>query len=284
LINEKLTEIIVDLIHDTAVNLPADVLDGLEGMARREAMPLGREMYSCIFDNLKRAKELNCPICQDTGVLQFFLKAGTRFPYLDDVEDSIKQAARISTKKIPLRPNAVESFDERNTGDNVGSRSPWIEWEMIPGSEDLNIGFYMAGGGCALTGRAKVLMPLEGYEGAVKFVFDAITEWGVNACPPLIVGVGIGACAPSAAALSKKAMLRPIGSHNPNPKARDMEERMKKGLNDIGIGALGMSGTESVQCVNIEYAAHHPATLAVGLSVSCWATRRKSITIKGSGL
>jgi L(+)-tartrate dehydratase alpha subunit len=248
-------------------------------MAAIQDTPLAKELYGCIFDNLKKAAELNRPICQDTGALQFFLKAGTGFPYLNDTEDSIKDAVRQATKKIPLRPNVVESFEEKNTGDNIGSRAPWIEWEIVPDNQDLQITVYMAGGGCSLTGRAKVLMPLEGYEGIVRYVFDTITEWGVNACPPLIVGVGIGTCTPTAAALSKKALLRPIGLHNANPKARDMEERMKKGLDSIGIGPLGMSGKESLLALNIEYAAHHPATLAVGISAGCWATRRGKVLI-----
>ncbi|MDR2090490.1 MAG: L(+)-tartrate dehydratase subunit alpha [Clostridiales bacterium] len=283
MINEKLTEIIASLIYRSSVELPPDVMSALEGLAAREDSPLAAELYGCIFDNLKKAKELNRPICQDTGALQFFLKAGTKFPYLDDVEDSIREGVMRATERIPLRPNVVESFSERNTGGNVGTLSPWIEWEIVKNSSDLTVEVYMAGGGCSLAGRSKVLMPLEGYAGAVKFVFDTITEWGVNACPPLIVGIGIGACAPTAAMLSKKALLRPLGSENPNQKAAETEKRIKDGLNSIGIGPLGMSGKESVLGVNVEYAAHHPATLAVGLSVGCWATRRGKITVGADG-
>jgi L(+)-tartrate dehydratase alpha subunit len=267
------------LIYDSSINLPTDVYSALKELEKNETSALAKELYGSIFDNVKRAKEMNRPICQDTGALQFFIKAGTKFPYLDDVEDAIKAAVRRATKEIPIRPNVVETFEERNTGDNIGTRAPWMEWEIVPASSDLTVGVYMAGGGCSLAGRSKVLMPLEGYAGVVKFVFDTIVEWGVNACPPLIVGIGIGTCAPTAAALSKKALLRPLGTSNPNPKARDMEERIKKGLNDIGIGPLGMSGNSSVTGVNIEYAAHHPATIAVGLSVGCWATRRGSVTL-----
>ncbi|MDR2047694.1 MAG: L(+)-tartrate dehydratase subunit alpha [Clostridiales bacterium] len=280
MINERITDAVCALIRKISIRLPDDVSNGLSEMAKREDSPRAKELYGCIFDNVKKAAELNRPICQDTGALQFFLKTGTKFPYLDDAEDSVREAVRRATKEIPLRPNAVESFEERNTGDNTGTRAPWTEWEIVSGNSDLRVGVYMAGGGCSLAGRAKVLMPLEGYAGIVRFVFDTVTEWGVNACPPLIVGVGIGACAPTAAALSKKALLRPVGSFNPIAKIRETERRMKEGLDAIGIGPLGMSGKESVQCVNIECAAHHPATLAVGLSVSCWATRRGSVLIK----
>lgn len=276
---EKLTKIISDLLSLTAIRLPTDVEESLQKMAAEETMPVAKELYSCIFDNLYKAKELRRPLCQDTGVLQFFIKAGGNFPYLNILEECIKNATLIATEKTPLRHNVVESFTEKNTGNNLGTNAPWIEWEIVPGFDGLHLDVYMAGGGCSLPGRSKVLMPLEGYEGVVKFVFDTVVEWGVNACPPLIIGVGIGTCAATAALLSKKAVLRPVGTENSNPLAADMERRMKEGLDSIGIGPLGMTGTRSVQAVNIEYAAHHPATLGVGITAGCWATRRGGVDI-----
>ncbi|HOB64626.1 MAG: L(+)-tartrate dehydratase subunit alpha [Clostridiales bacterium] len=277
---KKLKDILVEFISVVSIHLPDDVYHSLEAMANKEDGRIGNELYGCIFDNLEKAKTLGRPLCQDTGVLQFFIKAGTKFPYLDELEETIIEATKEATEKTPLRHNVVECFTEENTGNNVGTRAPFIEWEIIPHSDELHIDLYLAGGGCSLPGRSKVLMPLEGYEGIVKYVFDTIVEWGVNACPPLVVGVGIGTCSATAALLSKKALLRPVGTHNPNPLAADMEKRMKKGLDKIGIGPLGLTGKESVQAVNIEYAAHHPATLGVGITVGCWATRRGAIDIR----
>jgi L(+)-tartrate dehydratase alpha subunit len=122
-----------------------------------------------------------------------------------------------------------------------------------------------------------VLMPSAGYEGIVRYVFDTIVDWGINACPPLVVGVGIGTDAPTSAKLSKKAMLRPVGSANAHPLAADMEKRLKDGLNAIGLGPQGLSGKASVMDVHIEYMAHHPSTLGVGITVGCWASRRGTI-------
>ena len=282
MINEKLTEVFCRFIHDTSVSLPPDILNALRRNAEYEDGRLQRELYGCIFENLKKAGELDRPVCQDTGALQFFLRAGARFPYLGDVEASIREAVKISTKRIPLRPNVIESFDERNTGDNTGTRAPWIEWEIEPDSACLTAEVYMAGGGCSLPGRAKTLMPLEGYEGMIKFVFDTVTEWGINACPPLLIGVGIGTCAPTAAMLSKRALLRPVGSRNKNPKVSGLEEKMAAGLDSIGIGPLGLTGKRSVLGVHIEYAGHHPAALGVGVSFGCWATRRGKVLIDGN--
>ncbi|MDR2266153.1 MAG: L(+)-tartrate dehydratase subunit alpha [Christensenellaceae bacterium] len=276
--HKKLESIISSLLEVTAIKLPTDVYASLQKMRAEETQTLACELYSCIFDNLDKAELLHRPLCQDTGVLQFFIRAGAHFPHLDILEESIFTATKLATESVPLRHNTVECFTEKNTGNNTGKLSPWIEWEIIPG-DDLHIDVYMAGGGCSLPGRSKVLMPLEGYEGVAKFVFDTIVDWGVNACPPLVVGVGIGTCAATAAILSKKALLRKVGSVNANPQAADMERMIKEGLDSIGIGPLGLTGTKSVQCVNIEFAGHHPATLAVGVTVGCWATRRGSIDI-----
>lgn len=273
MINEALTRKVVKLISTVAIRLPDDVKKSIADMSASETDGRAKELYGCILDNIDKAAVLGRPICQDTGVLQFFIKAGAGFPYLADIEESLREATLRATQSTPLRHNVVESFTEVNTGNNVGTRAPWFEWEITSGS-DLELGVYMAGGGCSLPGRSKVLMPLEGYEGIVRFVFDTITEWGVNACPPLIVGVGIGTCSATAAMLSKKALLRPVGSVNPDPKAALLEKEIKEGLDSIGIGPLGLGGAKSVQAVHIESAAHHPATLAVGVNTGCWATRR----------
>jgi L(+)-tartrate dehydratase alpha subunit len=225
------------------------------------------------------ADELNRPCCQDTGIIQYFVQVGSRFPLIDKLEASLCEAVKRATVDAPLRPNVVEVFDERNTGNNVGTGIPWIDWEIIPGSDEVKIYLYMAGGGCSLPGIAKVLMPLEGYEGVVKLVFDQITSYGINACPPLLVGVGIAGSVDVAAKLSKKALLRPIGSRNSNRRGAELENMLEDGLNEIGIGPGGITGNRSVMGVHIEQAGRHPATIAVGISTGCWAHRRALIKI-----
>jgi L(+)-tartrate dehydratase alpha subunit len=142
---------------------------------------------------------------------------------------SLIEAIKKATVRAPLRHNAVEVFDEYNTGSNIGHKVPWIDWELVQDSDELELFFYMAGGGCSLPGMAKVLMPLEGYDGIARAVFDQMTTYGVNACPPGLVGIGIAGSAEVAAKLSKKALLRPVGSHNPNLKAAQMEKDIEEG-------------------------------------------------------
>lgn len=141
------------------------------------------------------------------------------------------------------------------------------------------IDVYMAGGGCTLPGKATVLMPGQGYEGVAEFVFDVITSRGVNACPPLLVGVGVSTSAETAARLSKKAILRPVNTRHSNDNAALMEELLTEGLNELGLGPQGLTGNNSVMGVNIESSARHPSTIGVAVSTGCWAHRRGRIQI-----
>ncbi len=281
-VNEHLIDIMARFTAFSSKQLPDDVVKRLEEMRLQEDSPMARLFYDAMFDDLDKAKLLDRPCCQDTGVLQYFVRAGEHFPYIGQIEGSLRAAAKLATSIAPLRPNVVEMFDEKNTGDNTGTKLPWIDWEIVPESDSADIWVYMAGGGCSLPGTAKVLMPLEGYEGAVKFVFDQITSYGVNACPPLLIGIGLGGSVDVAAKLSKKALLRTIGSENVNERGAGLERMMLEGLNDIGIGPGGIGGKSSVMAVHIEHAGRHPATLAVGLSTGCWAHRRGLIHLESS--
>ena len=128
-----------------------------------------------------------------------------------------------------------------------------------------------------MPGHAMVLMPGEGYEGVAKFVLERMTSYGLNACPPLLVGVGVATSVETAALLSKKALLRPIGSHNPNERAAKMEKLLEEGINAIGLGPQGMGGKASVLGVHIENSARHPSAIGVAVNVGCWSHRRGHI-------
>ena len=179
-----------------------------------------------------------------------------------------------------MRHNSVQTFEEFNTGNNTGYRTPTMEWEIVPKSDELDLDIYMAGGGCTLPGHAMVLMPGEGYEGVAKFVLDRMTSYGLNACPPLLVGVGVATSVETAAMLSKKALMRPIGSRNPNPKAAMMEEELERAINAIGLGPQGFSGVNSVMGVHIENAGRHPSTIGVAVNTGCWSHRRGNIVFR----
>ena len=270
----KLTETMEKFLALSCIRLPDDVYDKLVELRDKEDTPMQKVLYDTYFDNLKEAEELKRPCCQDTGLLHYYISVGTNFPYMDIVKESLVDATRNATYSVPLRQNTVNYFDERNTNDNTGERIPWINWDLIPGGDNLEIITYFAGGGCCLPGKAQVFKPSDGYASIVKFVFDAVSDLGINACPPLIVGVGLGHNVENAAMLSKKAYLRPLGTNHAHPKGKDLEKQLLEGLNKLGIGAQGMRGNNVAMEVHIESSARHTATIAVGVNVACYAHRR----------
>ena len=273
----NMTDIMAKFVGYSSKVLPDDVKAKLDELAAKETQPMAKLLYDTYARNMQLAKELDRPSCQDTGVLQFFVKCGTDFPLIGEVEKLLKEAVIIATVNTPLRHNSVETFDEYNTGTNVGKGTPTVFWEIVPDNDQCDIYTYMAGGGCTLPGLAMVLMPGEGYEGVAKFVMDRMTSYGLNACPPLLVGVGVATSVETAALLSKKALMRPVGSHNPNPKAASMEKLLEDGINAIGLGPQGLRGDASVMGVNIENTARHPSAIGVAVNVGCWNHRRGHI-------
>ncbi|MGM0395715.1 MAG: L(+)-tartrate dehydratase subunit alpha [Bacillota bacterium] len=275
----ELTDIVSKFTVLVGKKLPDDVTAKLKELREEETVPMAQMIYETMQKNQDMAYNLNRPSCQDTGVIQMFIRAGSKFPYIDDLSTVLKDAVAKATKEGPLRHNAVETFDEFNTGTNTGTDAPWLYWDLIPNSDKLELDVYMAGGGCSLPGQGKTLMPGEGYEGVVKFVLDVMTSYGLNACPPLLVGIGIGTTIDSAAYMSKRALMRTVGSHNQNPKAAELEEQMVAAIDSIGLGPQGLRGSKSVMGVNIENSARHPSVISVAVNVGCWSHRRGTIRI-----
>ena len=274
-----LTDMVADFVAHIGKKLPDDVVKKLEELGSQETAALPKVLYETMTKNQGLAVELNRPSCQDTGVLQFWLKCGTNFPYINELEALLKDAVVQATFAAPLRHNSVETFDEYNTKKNVGKGTPTVWWDIVPNSDKCEIYAYMAGGGCTLPGKAMVLMPGAGYEGVTDFVLDQKTTYGLNACPPLLVGVGVGTSVETAALNSKKALMRPIGSHNDNANAAKMEKLLEDGINAIGLGPQGMGGKYSVMGVNIENTARHPSTIGVAVNVGCWSHRRGHLVV-----
>ena len=274
---EYMTDIMAKFVGYSGKVLPDDVTEKLKELRVLETDELPKTIYDTMFRNQELAAQLDRPCCQDTGVLQYLVKCGTRFPLIDFVESLLKEATVRATFDAPLRHNSVETFDEYNTGKNVGKGTPTVFWEIVPECDTCEIYSYMAGGGCSLPGKAMVLMPGQGYEGVTKFVLDVMTSYGLNACPPLVVGVGVATSVETAALLSKKALFRTLGSKNSNERAAKLEKLLEDGINEIGLGPQGVSGKMSVMGVHIENTARHPSTIGVAVNVGCWSHRNGHI-------
>ena len=279
----ELRELLVKFIKIVATKLPDDVLKVLQREEEAEKDPIAKRFYGIMLENLRYAVEKEIPICQDTGIPFFFIKLGIRSPYLSLIPSIIEESMKIATEEVPLRPNAVDPVIDKNLGDNVGPYIPWTDYELLSDSDLTEITLLLSGGGSSLPGRSITFKPLNGFEEMIEFIVDAVAEYGVNACPPLFIGIGIGATAEIASILAKRALLRRIGSRNRNTVIAELEELLLKRLNELKIGVQGYGVGRSVLDVHIEYSARHPTTFAVGLSVNCWVLRRGIMRLYPNG-
>ncbi|MDW8049200.1 MAG: fumarate hydratase [Nitrososphaerota archaeon] len=275
-------DVSVNLLRLAVTRLPEDVKESLEQAYRRETSSIGREQLKAILENVRLAEERSLPICQDTGLISFYLRAGSKFNGLECVEGAIVRAVKRATEEIPLRPNAVDPLTEENSSDNVGRHIPHIHWRVEDG-DFLEITAFPKGAGSENMSILKMLQPSEGLEGLKKLVIDAIIEAGGKPCPPTIVGVGFGGGSNIAMELAKLALLEPLNVPNPDEGARELERELCEAANMTGIGPMGLGGDVTVLAVKVKYAHRHPASYPVAIAFQCWAARRATARIYSNG-
>lgn len=280
---ESLIEnVALSLIRLAAVRLPTDVKDALQRAYIEERHEIGRLQLVNILENIRLAEEMNVPLCQDTGTIIFYVRAGANFRVLDKVESALLRAVRRATLEVPLRPNAVNPFTNKNSGDNTGRRIPYINWEVSDG-DSLEITVLLKGGGSENACALKMMEPSEGVDGVKKFVVECVLKAGGMPCPPTIVGVGVGGGADIAMALAKRALLRPVGEENPDADLTEIEKELREAINATGIGPMGLGGDTTALDVKIEYAHRHPASYPVAVAFQCWAARKAAARIYTNG-
>lgn len=266
------------MIAHNATLLPDDAVAAIKRYSENCASPLSRVFCDAMERDIAIARESRRPVCQDTGLAMFYFRVGADFPFLADIGECALGAVRRATREVPLRPNAVEVFTGKNSGDGTGAFVPSAEYEIVPG-DSLTATVYLAGGGCSMAGASTVLMPAQGLSGVCDFVLQRICERGINACPPLVVGVGIAGCADVAGKLSKKALLRKLGEPSEDENAAVLERELTASVNALHFGPGGVGGGDTLLSLAVLCAARHPATLAVGVSAGCWAHRRMTAVI-----
>ncbi len=277
---DNLVEILVDLIKKAETILPEDVESALEDAYVHEESMIGRVQLKEILDNVKLARERTIPLCQDTGVLNFYVRVGNNASIRPGaIKDAITEAVRIATQKVPLRPNVVHPLKRENTGDNTGEGIPLIEFMFSGEDECIEVSVFPKGAGSENMSRLRMLKPAEGVEGIKRFVLESVAEAKGNPCPPGIIGIGIGGSSDTAVKLAKKALLRKIGIRNIDEGIANLERELKESINMLGIGPMGLGGKISGLGVNIETAFCHTGSLPVAVNIGCWATRRASVRI-----
>jgi len=268
----------VKLLQLAVTELPKDVKKALQTAYNNEENPVGKSQLKAILDNVELAEKTCAPMCQDTGVVIFYVKAGSKLEGLAQIEDALHKATLRATTEIPLRPNAVNPFDQKNTGNNTGKHVPYIHWEIVPG-DTLEITVMPKGGGSENVSALGMLNPSDGIGGLKKFVVDTVIKAGAKPCPPTILGVAVGGGADITMKLAKQTLLKPVNEPNPDPELAKLEQELLEAANATGIGPMGLGGKTTVLGVKVDYAHRHPASYPVAVVVQCWAARRASARI-----
>ena len=281
---EKIVEnTAVELLRIAATELPVEYVEEIKKGLEETDGAVGRAQLGNILEDIDLAREGSKPMCQDTGIVAFTVKVGDNFPLRSRLKEILVDATRRATEEVPLRPNAVDMF-KGNTRDNVGLNGyvPMIFIDMVPGG-DLEIIAMPKGGGSTNIAAHRMLKPGLGWKGIKQFVIEALAEAGSLGCPPYFVGVGIGGGEDLCMTLAKKALLKPFKSRNENPDVAAIEDELLGKVNQLRIGAMGLGEGPTALDLHIELAARHPASLPVGVVISCWALRHARAVITGEG-
>jgi fumarate hydratase subunit alpha len=272
---------LLQLILKAETEIPSDVVAALKRAYLVET-GAAKLQLEAMLTNVEMAKRKRCPMCQDTGILTFFVTVGTDFPAIGRLKQAIEHAVVRATLEIPLRPNTVDPMTSTNHGDNLGSYLPHILWDFEPGSS-VHIITLPKGSGSENMSALGMLSPSAGLEGVKQFVVDTVKKAGGRPCPPIVVGVGVGGSADLVMNLGKRALLRPIGTRNSEKLVATLEEELLEMINKTGIGPMGLGGKVTALDVNVEIAHRHPASLPVGVVIQCWADRRASMIVHTDG-
>ena len=266
---------IEDLVAKLAIeanhSLSPDMVRALEESADKEESPLGKRVLGQLKDNLRIAGEDMIPICQDTGMAVVFVKMGQEVHINGgSLESAINAGVRKGYTEGFLRKSVVsDPIIRQNTGDNTPAV---IHYEIVPGDE-FTITIAPKGFGSENMSRVFMLKPADGIEGVRDAIITAVRDAGPNACPPMVVGVGIGGTFEKCAELAKRALLRPAGSESDIPHIRDLEKEVLELINKSGIGPGGLGGRVTAMAVNILTYPTHIAGLPVGVNICCHVNR-----------
>jgi len=275
---DEIIPVVERLCIESNIILPKDVRDHLCQALDEEESPLGKEVLKDIIKNTQIAETNNIPICQDTGFAVVFLKVGQDVHVVGgSLNDAINEGVRRGYTNGYLRKSMVVDpfLSRKNTHDNTPAI---IHTEIVPGDK-VNIVFAPKGGGSENMSALRMLKPADGVEGIKRFVLETVDGAGSNPCPPIIVGVGVGGTIEIATLVAKKALLRPLGEHHPQPEVADLERELLKEVNNLGIGPQGFGGLVTALGVNIETYPTHIACLPVAINIQCHVARHMAAEI-----
>ncbi len=271
------TETLERLCIEAGYVLGEDLVKALENALSMEESPTGKDVLRKLIENARVAREGEYPACQDTGFTTVFLEMGQQVRIANGNHyEAINRGVAIGYKKGYLRASVVRDPLRRvNTGDNTPAV---IHLETVPGDK-LKITLMAKGGGCENMSNFRMLIPAMGEQGVVDFVVESVKRGAIKACPPVIVGVGIGGTFDKCALMAKKALLRPIGSPHPDPATAEFEKKLIKKINSLGIGPQGFGGSVTALAVHVDKYPTHIASLPVAVNMDCHSHRVKTAVL-----
>lgn len=278
---QDLTKALVDLIQRASCDLPDDIVNKLaEARSLEKEGSSARSVLDTILQNIKLARKLSRPICQDTGLPSFYISYPSEISP-EKIKACIENALIIATDKGYLRPNAVDPLSGKNSGNNLGEGIPSLEFNEWK-RQAIKIKCLLKGGGSENV-SAQYSLPntklnaSRDLKGVEACVIDAVMNAQGKGCAPGIIGVGIGGDRISGYETAKKQLFRPLDDQNKNPELNDLEQRLYSKLNKLGIGPMGLGGKTTVMGVKIGIAHRIPASYFVSIAYMCWACRRQEM-------
>lgn len=267
----EITKTIKEMCIEANHFLTEDMDAALKNAVATEKSDIGKKILNQLQDNLKIAGEEMIPICQDTGMAVIFMEIGQDVHVEgDSIEDAVNEGVRQGYTEGYLRKSVVgDPIIRENTRDNTPAV---IHYSMVPGDK-IRITIAPKGFGSENMSRIFMLKPADGIEGVKEAILTAVKDAGPNACPPMVVGVGIGGTFEKCAILAKKALTREVGLHSEIPYVKELEEEMLEKINSLGIGPGGLGGTTTALAVNINTYPTHIAGLPVAINICCHVNR-----------
>ena len=273
---EAITAAVRDLCVDANRVLPADLEALIQQRAQEEGNGTAQSILCDLCRNLDAARQMEIPICQDTGMAVVFAEVGQDLHIQGDFEAAVNEGVRQGYVQGLLRCSVVgDPLRRGNTGDNTPAI---LHTRLVPGDK-LTLTVAPKGFGSENMSRLKMMTPAATQEDLIAFVKETVALAGANPCPPVVLGVGIGGDFELCAGLAKKALCREVSQRHPDPYYAQLEEKMLRAANETGVGPQGFGGDTTCLAVNIETYPTHIAGLPVAVNVGCHVTRHETVVL-----